>query len=405
MTRYTDDELRAVLAAGEGERVEFKAAWTRPVSVKARETVCAFANDLGGTGRPGLLFVGIRDDGTPSGISADDLLLLRLTEIRNDGNVVPPPTLYVERRELGGPPFAIVVVEPSDSPPVRYDGRIHVRVGPRRDTATAQDERILAERSRYRRLPDDALPVDSATVAAIDRRRFDRVYLPAAFAEDVLEANERTYEQRLTALRMITPTEPVRATVAGCLALVEDATWHLPGAYVQWLLIGGTSLSDPKLDAFEARGHVTRVIQDVDSKLLGQHRTEVDYIGVARERRFSPYPMAALQELVRNAIMHRRYGGNNAPVHVYWYEDRVEVLSPGGPYGVVSVDNFGQPGLASYRNPTLAEAMKVLGLVQRFGSGIGVARDLCAANGNPPIEFDVTREYVRATVRPARRPW
>ena len=405
MTRYTDDELRAILAEGEGERVEYKSVWTRPIGVKARETVCAFANDLGGTGRPGVLVFGARDDGSPAGITVDDELLLRLNDMRTDGNIVPPPTLYVERRRLDGYQYALVVVEPSDSPPVRYDGRIHVRTGPRRDVATAQDERLLSERSRYKRTPDDALPVDTAAVDAIDRSRFRHVYLPAAFAEDVLAANERTDEQRLTALKMITATEPVRVTVAGCLSLVNEATWHIPGAYVQWLHIGGTSIADPKLDAFEAKGHVARVIQDIDSKLLGQHRTEVDYGTTSLERRYSPYPMAALRELVRNAIMHRRYLGTNAPVHVYWYQDRVEIRNPGGPYGVVTVDNFGDPGLASYRNPTLAEAMKVLGLVQRFGSGISMARAACAANGNPPIEFHVTQHFVTAIVRPAKRPW
>ena len=76
MKRYADDELRALLAAGAGERVEFKSAWTRPVAVEARETVCAFANDLGGTCEPGVLIVGARDDGAYAAISVDDALLL-----------------------------------------------------------------------------------------------------------------------------------------------------------------------------------------------------------------------------------------------------------------------------------------------------------------------------------------
>lgn len=69
------------------------------------------------------------------------------------------------------------------------------------------------------------------------------------------------------------------------------------------------------------------------------------------------------------------------------------------------MDNFGQPGIAEYRNPILAEAMKVLGLVQRFGTGTTLARMLLAAYGNPPIEFDVTQARVRVVVRPAKRPW
>ena len=99
--------------------------------------------------------------------------------------------------------------------------------------------------------------------------------------------------------------------------------------------------------------------------------------------------------------MHRAYEATNAPVRVYWYDDRVEITNPGGPYGEVTVETFGTPGLTDYRNPNLAEAMRVLGLVQRFGAGIPIARRALAENGNPPLEFDVQPTYVIVTVRAA----
>jgi ATP-dependent DNA helicase RecG len=55
--------------------------------------------------------------------------------------------------------------------------------------------------------------------------------------------------------------------------------------------------------------------------------------------------------------------------------------------------------MVDYRNPLLAEAMKVLGLVQRFGVGIATARALLQQNGNPPLAFDVQPTHVRCTVR------
>lgn len=64
--------------------------------------------------------------------------------------------------------------------------------------------------------------------------------------------------------------------------------------------------------------------------------------------------------------------------------------------------NFGQPGLTDYRNPNLAEAMHVLGLVQRYGFGIALARRELERNGNPPPEFDVASGHVLALVRPAQ---
>ena len=58
--------------------------------------------------------------------------------------------------------------------------------------------------------------------------------------------------------------------------------------------------------------------------------------------------------------------------------------SPGGPFGQVNRQNFGRPGITDYRNPHLAEAMKNLGYVQRFGIGIQLARSELQKNGNPP---------------------
>lgn len=68
--------------------------------------------------------------------------------------------------------------------------------------------------------------------------------------------------------------------------------------------------------------------------------------------------------------MHRTYEATNAPVRVTWFNDRIEITNPGGPYGIVTRQNFGKPGYTDYRNPNLAEAMRVLGFVQRFGVGI-----------------------------------
>ena len=83
------------------------------------------------------------------------------------------------------------------------------------------------------------------------------------------------------------------------------------------------------------------------------------------------------------------YEATNAPIHVYWYDDRIEIMSPGGPYGAVTPETFGQPGVVDYRNPNLAEALRVLGFVQRFGFGIPTARRELEKNGNPPLTFEV----------------
>jgi ATP-dependent DNA helicase RecG len=109
--------------------------------------------------------------------------------------------------------------------------------------------------------------------------------------------------------------------------------------------------------------------------------------------------MPALQQLYRNAVLHRAYEGTTAPVRIYWFKDRIEIFNPGGAFGQVTKANFGNPGITDYRNPHLAEAMKVLGYVQRFGVGILIARQELAKNGNPPPDFQVESTNILVTVR------
>jgi ATP-dependent DNA helicase RecG len=125
----------------------------------------------------------------------------------------------------------------------------------------------------------------------------------------------------------------------------------------------------------------------------------IDITSGPTERRYPDYPIAALQQLSFNAVMHRAYEGTNAPVLIYWFEDRIEIHSPGGPFGRVNRENFGRPGLTDYRNPHLAEAMKTLGFVQRFGAGIPIARLELERNGNPPLELRPEETHVLVTVR------
>jgi len=142
-------------------------------------------------------------------------------------------------------------------------------------------------------------------------------------------------------------------------------------------------------------------MQRLDDKLASHNRVSVDFTSASTEKRRYLYPPAALAQIARNAVMHRSYEATNAPVRVYWYDDRIDFINPGGPYGGVTVENFGQPGYADYRNPHIAEAMRVLGLVQRFGAGIATAQAALRDNGNPPVKFAVDANFVFATLLPA----
>ena len=105
-----------------------------------------------------------------------------------------------------------------------------------------------------------------------------------------------------------------------------------------------------------------------------------------------------MRELLLNAVMHRDYQ-SNGPIRYYWYRDRVEIQSPGGLYGEVRPDNF--PHRNDYRNPTVAEAMKVLGFVNKYGRGVLRAQAELRTNGNPEAEYHFDTGFVQVTVRGA----
>ncbi len=401
MTPLTDAELLALLDAIESDRAERKESWSGSAPEKARHAICAFANDLPNHGKPGVVLVGARDDGTPTGLTITDQLLQTLASIKTDGRIVPMPTLTVEQRNLKGAAMAVVTVWPADAPPVRFDGRIWIRIGPRRGLASAQDERVLSEKRRYRDRSFDTHPIHGCPLSELNRVQFEGEFLPQAFAPDVLAANERTYEQRLAALGMVASVDDPTPTVVGVLALGKSVLSWVPCAYVQFLRVIGTEWGDPIGDEQILDGTLDQVLRRLDDKLKATLATAVDFTSGTTEVRKSPYPLSALQQICRNAVMHRTYEATNAPIRIMWFSDRIEVISPGGPFGIVNPSNFGQPGVSDYRNPAIAGALRTLGFVQRFGIGIAEARRAMAANGNPELSFQVEQNHVLATLRSA----
>ena len=399
VTTPDDPTLIQLLQEGEGERVEFKESLSGSAVQGIREAICAFANDLPGYGQPGVAFVGVRDDRAVIGIDVTDEMLLQLANMKTDGNTVPPPSLTVRKLTVDGRDVAAVVVLPSDSPPVRLRGRVHIRVGSRQGIATEQDERILYERRRYGNVPFDIQAVPSASLRDLNLPQFRDEYLPQAFAPDVLEANGRSLEEQLAATKMIASPDDPTPTVLGLLTLGSRTLDYLPGSYIQFLRFAGDAPTADISDEEAISGTIGEVLRRLDEKLNGHNRTAVDFTSGVVERRVSTYPVTAVRQIAHNAVMHRSYEGNNAPVRVYWYDDHIEVISPGGVFGSVTVENFGQPGITSYRNPNLAEAMRTLGFVQQFGVGIPTARRLLLELGHPELEFQVDMYNVLVTIR------
>ncbi len=106
------------------------------------------------------------------------------------------------------------------------------------------------------------------------------------------------------------------------------------------------------------------------------------------------YPYRALRETLLNAVMHRNYEIGTTKIYVKIFDDRIEITSPGGLFGIVNKDNFGT-GITDYRNPVLAQALRTIGLVEQVGRGIQLIHKTMKENESPNPNFVLGDTYVR----------
>lgn len=349
------------------------------------QAICAFSNDVSGSGKNGYLIIGVHDNGKLSGLKVDDKLLLKISNIRTDGNILPQPVMTVEKFSFDDGDVLVTEVQPSEFPPVRYRGRVWVRVGPRKSIATEAEEKILTERRLSNVHTFDAMPCLGTTLDDLDIAIIKKEYLPKAVAEEVLSEDKRTIDKQLASLglydlRYNCPTN-------GAIVLFGlNPERYLHGSYIQYVRFKGKDRAGDIINEHKFSGNLCRELPKVDTFIetsIAQKRPIP--VSVLREETFSKYPYWATRELLMNAIMHRDYE-TNAPVQFYEYDDRIEVQNPGGLYGKVTPDNF--PNVSDYRNPFIAEAMKVLGYVNRFSRGVYRVQKELMENGNGKAVFD-----------------
>lgn len=383
----TRDQLSILLIDLESDRIERTESTSK--TDKFGEAICAFANDLPNHRQPGYLLIGVKDNGQRSGLKITDDLLKNLGAIRSDGNVLPQPVMNVAHFNFDDGDVAVVEVLPSDLPPVRYKGRVWVRVGPRKGIANEQEERILTERRIALARSFDARPCSESTINDLSLGQFE-AYRHEAVDSDTIASNQRSIEIQLGSLHFFNP-ERGCLTHAGILLFGKNPRYFLPGAYVQYLKLPGTDLTDLPDDQAEISGDLQSILRELELRIKALIQTNLRPTGGLQEKLLPDYPEWALRELLMNAIMHRNYD-SNTPIRYYIFNDHIEIMSPGGLYGEATRENF--PTRNSYRNPIIAEAMKTLGFVNRFGYGVQRAQSLLKINGNPPAQFEFEEHSV-----------
>jgi ATP-dependent DNA helicase RecG len=383
----TEEQLNTLLSDMETDRIERTISTNN--SDKFGQAICAFANDLPNHRQPGYLLIGVHDNGTLSGLDVTDELLKNLGAIRSDGNILPQPVINVAKYSLATGDIAVVEVIPSDLPPVRFKGRVHIRVGPRKALANEQEERVLSERRVALARSFDARPCTEGKLDDLALGQFD-AYRREVVDQETIAANHRPVELQLASLRLFDP-ERACPTHAGILLFGKNPRFFLPGSYVQYLKLPGTDLTDLPEDQAEVSGDLHTVLRELEGRLKLLIKTTMQPVSALEEKLLPDYPEWALRELLMNAVMHRNYD-SNSPIRFYAFSDHIEIQSPGGLYGEATRENF--PTRNSYRNPVIAEAMKSLGFVNRFGYGVQRAQALLAQNGNPPAIFEFDEHSV-----------
>ncbi|MCH9663900.1 MAG: putative DNA binding domain-containing protein [Gammaproteobacteria bacterium] len=394
----SEQEVKSLLENLESDRVERTESGSK--TNKFSEAVCAFANDLPNHRQPGYLLIGAKNDGALSGLKVTDNLLQILAGIRAGGNIQPLPVIVVEKFEFTDGELVVVTVLPSDLPPVKHRGRVWVRVGSSRQIASEQEERILSERRTGQQVAFDAQSCQGSTLNDLVIGLFINSYLPQAVAPEIIEQNHRTVEHQLASLRFF-DLSTGQPTHVGILLFGKDPLSWIPGAYVQFARFEGDSFDSATIAENALSGDLQTVLSKMDQILSLHNASRPVKVTTLRERHVSPYSGEAVREFLMNAVMHRRYEGSTAPIRFYWFSDHIEIQSPGGLFGESNPDNF--PNQNAYRNRVVAEAMKTLGFVNSFGSGIDRAQRALARNGNPPAEFEIEpkTDYVLVKIKAA----
>ena len=183
--------------------------------------------------------------------------------------------------------------------------------------------------------------------------------------------------------------------VAGLLLFGRAPQQWLPQAQVKVARFRGRDASGLIVDRAELAGPVPALLEAVAAFVTRNMRVGGVIAGLYRQDT-PEYPIAAVREAITNAIAHRDYRVAGQKVMLRMFDDRLEVESPGGLAGPVTLDTLETRRFS--RNPRLAQGMYTLRLIEEMGTGIRRIRRALAQLGSPPPAFASDRTCFLATL-------
>ncbi len=268
----------------------------------------------------------------------------------------------------------------------------YVRVGDADEPMTEYE--IYSYEAFRRKYQDDVRPVERASLQVLDKALLEQ-YLWKLKSERPNLAKldaEHIYE-------LMSMTKNGTPTLAAVLLFSPYPQAYFPQLCITAISVPGTQIGqlgtegERFLDNQRIEGTLIQMLEDALTfvKKNTRNKTIIDPDTGKRSDR-SDYPVAAVREAVLNALVHRDYSihTEGMPIQILLFEDRLEIKSPGGLYGRLTIDQLGkmQPDT---RNPVLAVAMEVLNETENRYSGIPTMRRELQQARMPAPEFKEER--------------
>jgi ATP-dependent DNA helicase RecG len=388
--------LARLVEKGPGQTIEFMATLDES---QLAEVLVAFANSDGGT-----ILMGVYKNGdidpTIMREDVEDTLRLAL------GQCSPGVRTEWQRSEIKGGEVIAIHVPRSNELHSLEDGRVLVRSGAENQPLGGDQIRHLAATKSSGDYETE--PVSGATFDDLDPKMIEEYRAQRA------ERQRRpiTTDDLTMLVRVGAVTDEGNPTVAGLLLFGYEPQAFLPHSGMIVVRFAGTELRGPGgLPGYSRReeivGPLPKLIETAWQTVWEEMRVAAVVKGLVREEK-SEYPSFAVREALVNAVCHRDYRLSGRRIEIRMFDDRLEVISPGGLPGYITVDNIVEEHFS--RNPRLVNGLFQWGFIEELGLGIDRMIEDMANAGHPtpefkdsPYSFTVTLKNTR--VRRAVQAW
>ena len=378
----------------ESQTLELKSA-KRGCPKRLYDTISGFSNQDDG----GVIIFGIDEENNyeESGVyDAQDIQKKINAQCLQMEPVVRPVFTVLEKNEKYFVAAEIPGMDLSDRPCYyRGQGRIKgsfVRVGDSDEPMTEYE--IYSYEAFRKKYQDDIREIFRASMNMINQENLKNYILKLKEGKPNLShlSDEDIYE-----LMCITKNGKITLSTALLFGYYPQA--YFPQLCITAVVVPGTEIGDLGkmgerfLDNKRIEGSISEMAEEAISFVRKNMRTKtiVDR-DTGKRKDHTDYPVTAVREAILNALVHRDYSihTEGMPIQLRMFEDRMEIINPGGIYGRIRIDQLGkmQPDT---RNPVLATALEVLGVTENSYSGIPTIRKAMNEYGLPEPMFQEER--------------